>query len=57
VTTQEHQARINDLVASRQALRAGKAPRDVLEQNRLALASAIRAFNRTLVAAHLVGAN
>jgi len=57
MTTQEHQARIDGLVASRQTLRANRAPDDVLEQNRLALAAAIRAFNRTLAAAHLVGAN
>jgi hypothetical protein len=53
MTAHEHQAQVDELVARRQALRADGAPRETLSANRLALTAAIRALNRSLLAAHL----
>jgi hypothetical protein len=57
MTTPEHQAQIDELVARRQALRSDGAPREALNANRLALVAAIRALNRALAAVHPASAS
>jgi hypothetical protein len=53
MTIMEHQAQVDRLVARRHALRGEGASRHLLDANRLAIGSAIRAMNRALITAHL----
>jgi|GraSoiStandDraft_4_1057263.scaffolds.fasta_scaffold284625_2 hypothetical protein len=53
MTTPDQRAQVDELVARRQALRAGGASRETLNANRLALVAAIRRLNRSLAAVHL----